>query len=171
MMPNRERIAYHEAGHAVVQTLLGRGRFAVAEISIREGTSCVGDLLRVQGHSLLDAEAALNLYEFGLATLAGIAAENRYFEEHVATDEDKCWGAASDVEEWENACRRLYPDERQARLVGLNIMRKLQKMFANPAVWQALRELAAVLMEKERVAGEELAGMLAGLSELRFVGR
>ena len=57
------------------------------------------------------------------------------------------------------------------RLVGLNIMRKLQEMFANPAVWQALRELAAVLMEKERVAGEELAGMLAGLSELRFVGR
>jgi hypothetical protein len=171
MMPNRERLAYHEAGHAVVQTLLGRGRFAVAEVSIHEGTSCVGNLGRVQGHALLDAEADLNLYELGLATLAGIAAENRYFEEHAATDEDKRWGAASDVDDWENACRRLYPDERRVRLMGLNVMRKLREMFADPGVWRVLRELAGVLAEKEAVAGTELQGLLAGLSELRFVGR
>lgn len=168
-MPNRERIAYHEAGHAVVQTLLGRGRFSVAEVSIFEGTSCVGEEFRVQGRSLLDVAADLNLYEFGLATLAGIAAENRYFEEHAATDADKRWGAASDLDEWESACRRLYPDERKVRLVGLNVMRKLSEMFADPDVWRVLRDLAGILVEKERVAGEELAEVLAGLTTLRFV--
>ena len=171
MMPNRQRLAYHEAGHAVMQTLLGRGRFAVAEVSIADGTSCVGALLQKQGHSLLGGNAELNLYELGLATLAGIAAENRYFEDNAPTDEDKRWGAASDIDEWENACRRLYPDGRQTRLVGLNVMRKLQEIFNDPATWRTVEELAGILMKKETVAGEELQGLLSGLLENSFVGR
>ncbi len=86
----------------MVQTLLGRGRFDVAEVSIAPGSTCFDENIRVQGHTLLAENEDLNIYEFGLATLAGIAAENRYFEEKPPTEEDRRWGAVGDIEEWEN---------------------------------------------------------------------
>jgi hypothetical protein len=170
MIPGRERLSYHEAGHAVVQTLLGRGRFDVAEVSIAPGSTCFDKNLRVQGHTLLAETEDLNLYEFGLATLAGIAAENRYFEEKPPTDEDRLWGAVGDIEEWECTCRRLYPDEGKAHLVGLNVMQKLQHIFDDPVVWKVVCELAAALVAGETLAGDELKGLLLGLSDIPFPG-
>jgi hypothetical protein len=163
MTGNIERIAHHEAGHAVIQAMIGQGRFVVNEVSIKEGAACAGEQCRAQGHALLAEETDLNIYEFGLATMAGIAAENRWFEDHPPTEEYMKWGAVSDIEEWESTCRRLYPDEAKARLVGLNVMRKLQEIFDDPAVWRVLQELAAALIERETVAGEELNKILAGL--------
>lgn len=171
MIPGRKRIAYHEAGHAVVLALLGRGRFDVAEVSIKAGSSCVDENLRVQGHALLAGNEDLNLYEFGLSTLAGIAAENRFFEENPPTDEDRQWGALNDIEEWEQACRRLCQDEGKAQLVGLNVMRMLQQIFDDPGVWKVLSELAAALVDKETLAGDELKEMFSRLSEVPFPGR
>jgi hypothetical protein len=170
-MPEKERIAHHEAGHAVVQTLLGRGRFVVTEVSIVAGAACVGAERRVQGRTHLGSEADLNLYEFGLATMAGIAAENRYFEEHPPTDGEQLWGAVGDIDEWESACRRLYPEEGQARLVGLNVMRKLREIFNDPAVWHVVQELAGALVAHDTVAGEELQGQLARLADVRITGK
>jgi len=171
MMPEKERIAHHEAGHAVVQALLGRGRFVVAEISIDAGVACVEAERRVQGRTILDSEAALNLYEFGLVTMAGIAAENRFFEEHPPTDGDRLWGAVGDIEEWDSACGLLYPEEGQARLVGLNVMRKLGEIFNEPAVWQVVRELAEALVLCDTIAGEELQKLLAGVADAGIVWR
>jgi hypothetical protein len=170
MIPSRERIAYHEAGHAVVQTLLGRGRFEVAEVSIVSNFSCINENFRVQGRTLLAENEDLNVYEFGLATLAGIAAENRYFEENPPSDEDRLWGAVGDIEEWEGTCRSLYPEEGKAHLVGLNVMHKLQQIFDDPVVWKVLSELAAALVAAETVKGDELKGLLSGLSNIPFPG-
>lgn len=166
MIPSRERIAFHEAGHAGVQALLGRGRFDVTEVSIKPGSSCIDENFRVQGHALLSGNENLTLYEFGLVTIAGIAAENRYFEENPPSDDERLWGALGDIEEWESACRRLYPDERQAQLVGLNVMRKLQQIFDNPLVWKVLSEIALVLTAKETLMGEELKELISKLSDV-----
>jgi hypothetical protein len=166
MMPQRQRIAYHEAGHAVVQTMIGRGRFMVSEVSLHEGTLCVGDGLRQQGCPLLDCAGDLNLYELGLAALSGIAAEHRRFEDDAPAEEDRRWETVSDMAEWKNVCRRHYPAECRVRLMGLNVMRKLDEIFAEPKVWRVVEGLAGRLLEKDVVAGEELHRILAGLSGL-----
>lgn len=168
MAANRERVAYHEAGHAVVLALLGRGRFNLSEVSVKEGFPCNDETRRVQGHSLLAGSEDLNLYEFGLATLAGIAAENRYFEEHPPPDEERLWGAVGDIEEWEVTCRRLIPDAGKAHLLGLNIMRKLQQIFDDPFIWKVTYELASALSARETVAGDDLQALLSGLSGVSF---
>lgn len=155
----------------MVQTLLGRGRFDVAEVSIKPGSSCAGESVRIEGYSLLAGNEDLNLYEFGLVTLAGIAAENRFFEETPPAEEECLWGAVGDIEEWEIACRGQYRDEGKAQLVGLNVMRMLKQIFDDPAVWTVLSELAAALLAKETLAGDELRELLAKLSGVSFPGR
>jgi hypothetical protein len=162
MFPEPERVACHQAGHAVIQAILARGRYRVGTVSLYGPDGPEPDPDRPCGFSCPDREANLNLYELGLALLSGIAAENRYIEEH-APEENDLWGAVSDMREWQDAAMELYRDEGRVNLMSMNIMAKLSAIFEDRAVWSVVTTLADALRDKRTVEGDELQAILADL--------
>lgn len=162
MYPEPERIACHQAGHAVMQAILARGRYRVAAVSLDGGDSCTLDRPQPGGFAKLDRETELNLYEYGLAQLSGIAAENRYIEEHPPEGAD-LWGAVSDIQEWQDTAMGLYRDECRVNMLSMNIMAKLEAIFNDTAIWSVVRTLAEALLERRTIAGDELQAILAEL--------
>lgn len=168
MIPEPRRIAIHQAGHAVVQTIVGRGRYAVACVSINAepGESWRG--LPAQGEALLDREALLGLYEFGLVTLAGIAAEDRYLAGMPADGEPLV--ALSDLAAWQEQAVELLQSEARVNLVSRNVMDRLQEWMADAAIWQVVETLADALLAEGAVQGEALRKLLAPLTPLARAG-
>jgi hypothetical protein len=162
MYPEPERIACHQAGHAVMQAILARGRYRVAAVSLYGEDGCTVDREQPCGFSTLDRETELNLYEFGLAQLSGIAAENRFLREHPP-ECDELWGAVSDIKDWQDTAMGLYRDEGRVRMLSMNIMAKLDAIFSENAIWSVVSTLAETLLEKKTVAGDELQAILAEL--------
>jgi len=152
-LPDPDRLAHHEAGHAVIQHRVSKGRFHVTRVSLETR----GD--QVAGSSLIDREIDLGLYEFGLVVLAGIAAENRYFREHPPDREDM-WGAVGDIEEWMAAAREALGSEARVEMVTANLMKRLRELFEDQATWGAVSELAGLLLMEGAVAGERLQAIL-----------
>jgi len=162
MIPEPRRVAIHQAGHAVVQTLVGRRRYSVSRVSLdgEHGGSWRG--LPARGEAVIDREADLGLYEFGLVTLAGIAAEDRYLARSSPVPDPLV--ALSDLAEWQERAWEVLGDEARVRLVGLNVMRKLQELLADEAVWQVVEQLTGALLASGTVEGEELRQILSPLS-------
>jgi len=162
MDPGRIRMAIHQAGHAVVQTLVGRGRFSVARVSLdgEHGGGWRG--LPARGVSSLDREVHLELYEFGLVTLAGIAAENRYLAQQSPVEDPLV--ALSDLAEWQEKAWEVLQDEARIRLVGLNVMRKLKELLSGEAVWGVVEQLAETLLGYGTLQGQRSEGILAPLT-------
>ncbi len=52
----------------------------------------------------------------------------------------------------------------------MNVMHKLQQIFDDPVVWKVLSELATALLAGESLEGDELKGLLSGLSGIPFPG-
>jgi hypothetical protein len=152
-MPSPARLAHHEAGHAVIQNRVARGRFSVTCVSLDTGDG------RVAGRSLIDREVTLGLYEFGLVTLAGIAAENRYFRD-VPSDDGERWGAVGDTEEWLAAAREMLQSDARIEMVTKRVMQYLQNFFADGENWSVVTELAKLLLEEGTVKGERLHALL-----------
>ncbi len=162
MHPEPERIACHQAGHAVMQSILARGRYRVAAVSLYGEGSCTVDRKQPCGFARLDRETELNLYEYGLAQLSGIAAENRFLREHPPEGED-LRGAVSDIQDWQDTAMGLYRDEGRVRMLSMNIMAKLDAIFNESPIWNVVNALAEALLEKQTVAGDELQAILAEL--------
>jgi len=158
MIPEPRRVAFHQAGHAVIQTLVGHGRFSVVRLSLdgEHGGEWRGRPAR--GVAILDRQVDLSLYEFGMVTLAGIAAENRYMAtlEPVADP----LVALSDLAEWQEEAWRVLRDEARIRLVGINIMRKLEELLEDDATWQVVEALAGKLLERGTLEGPGLHRLL-----------
>jgi len=152
-LPTPERLAHHEAGHAVVQHWISEGRFRVTRVALDT------DGLQVAGSSLIDQEVTLGLYQFGLVTLAGIAAENRYFEDHPAPEGER-WGAVGDVEQWMAAAADLLQSKARVEMVTGNVLRRLADFFQQPGTWGVVSELAGLLLEQGAVEGESLQDVL-----------
>lgn len=168
MIPEPRRVAIHQAGHAVVQTLVGHGRFAVARVSLQgeHGGTWHGHLAR--GEAALDRETELGLYEFGLVTLAGMAAENRYLAAEQPNNEPLV--ALSDLAEWQERAGDVLQDVARVRLVGINVMRRLEEWLNEGAIWQVVERLAEELLARGTVQGEELRGILASLPGEKTAG-
>jgi hypothetical protein len=162
MYPEPERIACHQAGHAVMQAILARGRYRVAAVSLYGDDGCTVDRRKPCGFAKLDRETELNLYEYGLAQLSGIAAENRFLREHPP-EGDNLWGAVSDIQEWQDTAMGLYRDEGRVNMLSMNIMAKLDAIFSETAIWSVVNALAEALLEKQTIAGDELQAILAEL--------
>jgi hypothetical protein len=154
-MPEQRRVAIHQAGHAVVQTLVGHGRFAVARVSLQGEHGGTWRGRPAQG------EAELGLYEFGLVTLAGIAAENRYLAQGPPVADPLV--ALSDLAEWQERAWEVLKDAARVRLVGLNVMRKLEEWLSEGAIWKVVERLAEELQASGTVQGEDLRLILAPL--------
>lgn len=152
-LPTPERLARHEAGHAVIQHRIANGRYRVTRVSLES------DGQQVAGSSLIDREVSLGLYEFGMVTLAGIAAENRYFRE-VSPLDGEVWGAVGDVEEWLATARTVLQSEAKVDLVTRNVMRRLTGFFDETANWRMVEELAGQLLEHGVIEGKQLDDIL-----------
>jgi len=144
-VPEPRRMAIHQAGHAIVQALVGRGRFRVSRVALGREANAAWPDHEALGAASLDRETFLSIYEFGLVTLAGIAAEERYMATQPPEEEPLV--ALSDLAEWQQAADRLFAQPGQRQLVGLNIMRKLHEWFAEPSIWHILETLATELLE------------------------
>lgn len=142
--PEPERMAIHQAGHAVVQAHVGRKRFKVKRLSLGVESNPDWPDREARGEAALDRETFLGIYEFGLVTLAGIVAEERYQAEQPPEQEPLV--ALSDIAEWQTRARQVFQDEAQIELVSLNVLQKLREWFADPAIWQVVEELAAALL-------------------------
>jgi len=152
-LPAPERLAHHEAGHAVVQHWVAKGRYRVTRVSLES------DGQQVAGSSLIDRDVTLSLYEFGLVTLAGIAAENRYFREFPPPD-GEVWGATGDVDEWLAAARTNLESEARVDMVTRNVMRRLMGFFDEAANWRMVECLAEQLLVHGIVEGKRLNAVL-----------
>ena len=163
MFPSPQRMAIHQAGHAVVQTLVGGDRFTVTRLALDEdlGSVFAGQVGR--GTSSIDDETLLTIYEFGLVTLAGIAAENHYLA--TAREDGAGLVAISDLAQWHEEARAVLVEKGRIRLVELNIMNKLEEWFATPTIWQVVETLAATLLSEDPLEGETLARLLAPLGQ------
>jgi hypothetical protein len=163
MLPDPQRVAYHQAGHAIVQTLVGRKRFAVCPVSINIEQCETWRGFPVQGEIALDRETFLGLYEFGLVTLSGIAAEDRYLLQD--DDAENPLVAISDLAAWQEKARDILQDDSKVQIVSLNIMRKLHSWLAEKEIWSVVEQLAKALLEHGTVEGDLLDQILAPLEQ------
>ena len=168
MTPEPERVAIHQAGHAVVQTLVGRQRCAVARVSLDGAHGETWQGLPTRGEARLDREIFLGLYEFGLVTLAGIAAEDRYQAQGPPAAEPVV--ALSDLAAWQEQAWNVLQDAARVDLVSRNIMRKLEEWLADNGIWQVVEHLAGELLAQGTVQGERLRQILSPLSEGKAFG-
>jgi hypothetical protein len=162
MMPEPRRMAIHHAGHAVVQTIVGRGRFAVEHVALDAETCGTWRGRPAQGQTLLDREAFLGLYEFGLVTLAGLAAEERYQVD--VPPEGEPLVPLSDLAAWQEQAWSVLQSEARVDIVSQTIMLRLRELLADSGVWRVVEELAEALLSEGQLQGEPLRKILAPLS-------
>jgi hypothetical protein len=165
VIPEPRRVAIHQAGHAVAQTLVGRRRFSVARVSIEAEPDEIRQGPLPRGEALLDRETFLGLYEFGLVTLAGIAAEECCLAQEGPVDDPVV--ALSDLAAWREQAWNALQDEARVELVSLNVMRKLREWMADDAVWQVVERLADALLAQGMLQGDQLQHILEPLEEFR----
>ncbi len=163
MMPDRRQRAIHQAGHAVVQALVSRGRYRVNHVEL-DGPHPPLDQTAPRGEASLDHEVMLGLYEFGLVTLAGIAAEDRHMTLEPPKGEPLV--ALSDLAAWHQEADELLGSPARVRMVTLNIMRKLEEWMNDPVIWRVVEDLAEALLVEDTVQGECLQQILAALPDL-----
>jgi len=162
MLSDQRRLAIHHAGHAVVQTLVSRGRYLVSRVSLDGPHDSLWHGRPTHGEAMLDREVFLGLYEFGLVTLAGIAAENRYMSGQPPEAEPLV--ALNDLAAWQEQAVEVLENDAQIRLVSINVLRKLQEWMADDGVWAVVINLAEELLASESVQGPQLQRILAPLS-------
>ena len=162
MIPEPRRVALHQAGHAVVQTIVGSRRFEVERVSIDAEPVDSWRGLPARGEATLDREVVLGLYEFGLVTLAGVAAEERYLAE-LPQDEEPLV-ALSDLAVWQEQAWDVLQSEARVDLVSCNVMRRLQEWMEDDAVWRVVESLADALQTEGTLRGEPLRQLLSPLT-------
>lgn len=161
MIPEARRMALHQAGHAVVQTIVGSRRFAVNRVAIDIEPVDSWRGFPALGESTIDRETVLGLYEFGLVTLAGVAAEERYLA-GLQEEEDPVV-ALSDLAVWQEQAWDVLKSEARVNLVSRNVMRRLQEWMDDDNVWRVVENLAEALLSEGTLQGEPLRKILSPL--------
>jgi hypothetical protein len=154
-------VAIHQSGHAVVQTIVGRRRFEVGRVSIDVKPGVFWRGRPAQGEVLLDREALLGLYEFGLVTLAGIAAEERYLAQTPSDGEPVV--ALSDLAAWQEEAWKVLQSDARVNLVSHNVMLRLREWLENSDIWRVVECLADAVLAEGTVQGESLRQILSPL--------
>lgn len=157
-VPEPRRVAIHQAGHAVAQALISRDRFNVFRLAMSVEANPAWPGRAARGTAAIDRTILLNIYEFGLVTLAGIAAEERYLETRPPEAEPLV--ALSDLAEWQQQAERVLGEAGKIDLVSRNVLRRLQVWFAEPEIWQVLEALADELLLRGELADVRLRRLL-----------
>jgi hypothetical protein len=111
------------------------------------------------GDELLDREVFLSLYQFGLVTPAGVAAEERFLSQMSPGSDPVV--ALSDLAEWQDAAMPVLETAARFDMVSRNIMQRLEEILAVAATVVEL--LAAALQTHGSVAGDDLQRILGQL--------
>lgn len=167
LMPEPRRRAIHHAGHAVVQTIVGRGRFSVKHVALDAESCGTWRGLPAQGQALLDREEFLGLYEFGLVTLAGLAAEQCYLAD--APTQDETLVPLSDLAAWHEQAWSVLQSEARVDIVSHTIMLRLHELLEDSVVWRVVETLAGVLLTEGQLQGEPLRKILSPLTDKGWV--
>lgn len=141
MMDKKTLTAYHEAGHAVMALLMGR---SVQKVSIIPSQNRLGACTLQKGRAKqvqdkLEAEM--------LILLAGMAAEGRKSGQYNVQ------GAAQDLAGVEKLAMARAGNARQAQKLIHKMLDKTQHLLSDKATWQAVKVIAAELLEKESISG------------------
>jgi hypothetical protein len=161
MIPETRRTAFHQAGHAMVQTIVGSRRFVVNRVSIDVEPVESWRGFPTRGETTLDREVVLGLYEFGLVTLSGISAEERYLADELRDEEPLI--ALSDLAAWQEKARDVLQSETRLNLVSSNVVRRLQEWMEDESVWRVVECLADALLAEGTLQGEPLRQILSPL--------
>jgi len=115
------------------------------------------------GQALLDRAAFLGLYEFGLVTLAGLAAEERYLAD--APPDGEPLVPLSDLAAWQEQAWNVLQNEARVDIVSRTIMLRLHDFLEQSSVWQVVESLADELLAEGHLHGEPLRKILSPLTE------
>ncbi len=168
-------VAYHEAGHAVVGWHLGRGLrkegvTIVPDEKAGTGGSCSSK--RVVGRDAEYDPSARNRLRAEIdvqALLAGEIAQRRYNPRSV-----RRYHAAGDRHEMNDLFYRFidkrFVDHNPEMDAWEKLLRiRTETLFADPDIWRAVERLAAALMERRTIPGEEATAILyAGWRERTY---
>jgi hypothetical protein len=146
-----------------VQTIVGRGRFAVEHVSLAAETCGSWRGRPAQGQTLLDREAFLGLYEFGLVTLSGIAAEERYLAGTPPDGEPLV--ALSDLAAWQEQAWSVLQSEARVDIVSRTILLRLQELLEDSSIWRVVGCLADALLVEGHLQGDPLRQILSPLTD------
>jgi hypothetical protein len=149
LVHERRAVAYHEAGHAVLDYALG---FDIERLSV--GTTTYTDCSRVfygasQTKKLSFARIRCrvnagrfhpDLLSFGIAIVAGPAAERKYRVRHKLPQ--TCFGAAMDEKKICYVTNQLAKNERSGWAFRRLVWRRAQLALEHPMVWSAVSALA-----------------------------
>jgi hypothetical protein len=164
-MSDPEIVAIHEAAHVVVAHLLG---FEVAAVSIRAADGVDGfvdallpplpDAPKLLS-ALADRQSAENML---LGVLAGLAAEMRWSWGWIADIDLGVSDSADDTAEARALARRLVaaPDVPAALARAWRRLADMIDRSPDDAVWSAIEAVAAALLERQTMGGDEAVRIL-----------
>lgn len=139
--------AYHEAGHAVMATLLGRPieKVTICPAQMQAGASRLGVCKIQKGRTKPSQDAIEDEVMILLAGMAG---------EALATGRYNQGGAAQDL----HMVRTLLmtsraKDEKRFQKLARRMLDKTEHLLFAPAAKHALRQIAEQLLEKETISG------------------
>lgn len=137
----KELTAYHEAGHAVMALLMGRSVQKVSVIASqnRLGVCTIQKGRAKQVQDKLEAEVMI--------LLAGMAAEGRRSGRY------NMQGAAQDLQVVEKLALSRSGNAKQASKWIHRMLDKTQHRLSDKDSWQAVKVIAAELLEKESISG------------------
>jgi hypothetical protein len=144
-----EPIAFHEAGHAVAAWLLGR---TISEVDIvptawhdRESDRTVK---KTDGYCKWEPDSGAE--EDVVAALAGPVAEAKHTERRPPKEN----GVSA-------AIRQLEPRPQRQQQYMERVRSRAEQLLSDPTAWQAVVALAAELLRKQQLTGQEAEQIIA----------
>lgn len=155
----RTRAAYHEAGHAVIGFLRGRG---FHHASIRPDEESLGHVLYVRFHRSFNPDdygstrVRLRVEDVVICSLAGHAAERKH------TGRANPHGASSDNGHAIYMLSFITGSPEELDLYYRLLEVRTRQLVAGPRAWTAIEAVAAALLERERLSSREIKKISRG---------
>lgn len=165
MIAERDRVAYHEAGHAVAQWLLFHRSFKA--ISITGGEGCLGHVDRrapgnyFQPHVEIDGPTRNRLEQEVMVLLAGSASEE------IFLGKASRGGVADSDEAVQLLMHACEGDTKEAAAYLEFLGGRVRRMLENPQARNAIESLKLALMEKETLSYREAKAAIAAATSIR----
>ena len=154
---SKQTIAYHEAGHAVADHVLG---FKIKDVTIvpKEGTLGAVTSLRPWRFSDRSGVTLKSIAHFHgriISALAGKESQRRFSPKSIRTHQ-----AASDYDTVGDLLLRLHGEETEASLAFKYLQARTRNLVSHPQKWRQIQDLASALLEHQTLSGQEVKAVL-----------